>query len=75
MAAVAMPRFTAEWVSLNTSNGVANWVKELPSCEIVCPAQNRLKSELRMAAVAAESSTTPRILAAVGDHPEDEDRS
>jgi hypothetical protein len=48
---------------LNTSSGVANWVNELPSCEIVCPAQNRLKSELNLAAGATEASTTPPILA------------
>ena len=44
MAAVAMPRFTAEWVSLKISSGVANWVKELPSCEMVWPVQNFQKS-------------------------------
>src|SRR6266487_3644693 len=39
-----MPRFTGEPVSLNTSRGSANRVKELPSWEIVWPAKKRQKS-------------------------------
>ena len=45
-AAVAIPRFTAEWVSWKINSGVAKSVNELPSWEIVCPAQNFQKSGL-----------------------------
>ena len=41
-----MPRFTDERVSLKISSGVANRVNELPSWEMVWPAQNFQKSEL-----------------------------
>src|SRR3954454_12710330 len=46
VAAVAMPRFTAECVSRKMSSGTAHCVNELPRLEIVCPVQNFQKSEL-----------------------------
>jgi hypothetical protein len=43
-AAVTYARLKAEPVSLKTSNGRANTVKELPRLETVCPTRNFQKS-------------------------------
>ena len=49
VAAIAIPRFTAECVSRKMRSGTAHCVNELPRFEIVCPAQNFQKSELKRA--------------------------